>query len=95
MQKKDLVIARWDKESIKAKLEDKFDKFGWFKCKKDKNGFYNKIVFGDPIKWKNWLDGVKKGLIFFDSGMHVGNKRPYSEWRADNKYWDSLITEEY
>ena len=95
MQKTDLIIAKWDKQSLKPKLEKKFNGFGWFKCKKDNNGFYNKIVFGDPINWVNWIKGVNSGLIFFDSGMYVGNNRPYSEWRANNEYWDSLIREEY
>jgi len=56
---------------------------------------YTKIIFGEPINFKTWILGVKKGLIFFDSGMHVGNKRPYSEWRASNKYWVSLVTSSY
>jgi hypothetical protein len=59
------------------------------------NGVYTKIVFGGPITFDKWIDGVKKGLIFFDSGMYEGNARPYANWRADNKYWNSLIIEEY
>ncbi|MFZ3057655.1 MAG: LlaMI family restriction endonuclease [Minisyncoccales bacterium] len=94
MQKDNLILAKWEAESIKNKLEKKFNVQGWFKCLKvgDK---YEKIVFGDPINFDIWIKGVKKGLIIFDSGMHAGNKRPYSEWRASNNYWDSLIREKY
>ncbi|MGR5915634.1 hypothetical protein ACT7CS_01805 [Bacillus pacificus] len=27
--------------------------------------------------------------------MYQGNKRPYSQWRASNSFWDSLIVECY
>jgi len=49
-------------------------------------------VFGDPINYKKWINGVERGEIFFDSGMYQGNKRPYSQWRAANSYWENLIT---
>jgi hypothetical protein len=96
MQKDDLILARWDMEHIKNKLERKFNKLGWFKCEIDKStGIYTSIVFGGPIKFSAWIRGVKNGLIYFDTGMHIGNNRPYSNWRADNKYWDSLINARY
>ena len=94
-QKTRIIIASWSAELMKRRVEKKFNNFGWFKCLKDVNGVYNSIVFGDPITFKNWIEGVRKGLIFFDSGMYQGNARPYSQWRADNKYWDSLIIERY
>jgi len=55
-------------------------------------GIYDRIVFGDPINYKKWINGVERGEIFFDSGMYQGNKRPYSQWRAANSYWENLIT---
>ena len=94
-QKDYLVIASWSSEVMKKRVEKKFNKLGWFKCLKDKNGVYSGIVFGDPINFINWIKGAKKGSIFFDSGMYQGNPRPYSQWRADNKYWDSLIIERH
>lgn len=104
LQIENLVIARWYGEHsptskrgdkcLKEKLEDKFGK-GWFTCKTDENGKYDKICFGDGINYDEWLDWVSEGIVFFDSGMHEGNDRPYSEWRANNKFWDSLITETY
>lgn len=92
MQKDDLVIARWDAEMMKKRVERKFNKLGWFKCVEDERGVYTKIVFGPPIDFSAWIMGVRKGFIFLDSGMYQGNPRPYSQWRAYNKYWDSLIT---
>lgn len=93
MQKDNLVIARWSAEMMKGRVESKFNMLGWFKCLKDPEGAYSSIVFGAPINFDSWIDGVRKGLIYFDSGMYEGNVRPYSQWRADNKYWDSLVTD--
>ncbi len=95
LQKDNLILAVWEAEMMKKRVEDKFNKLGWFKCQKDANGVYTKIVFGNPITFNTWIDGVRKGIIFFDSGMYDGNARPYANWRADNKYWDSLVTDSY
>ena len=78
---------------MRNKVENKFNKSGWFKCKMNADGAYANIVFGDPINYSVWLRDVKKGLIYFDSGMYQGNNRNYSQWRADNSYWDLLVTE--
>jgi len=105
LQIEELEIARWYGEHsptskrtdkcLKEKLEDKFNVKGWFTCKTDINGNYNKICFGKAVNYEEWIKLVKKGIVFFDSGMYEGNKRPYSQWRANNKFWDSLITETY
>ena len=94
LQQNRLILARWDAPLMKERVENKFNKLGWFKCEM-KNGVYSKIVFGDPINFKTWIKGVREGLIFFDSGMYQGNPRPYSQWRATNEYWDSLVTDTY
>ncbi len=99
-----LVLARWYGNStpqgkrgkcLKKKLEDKFNDRGWFTCKTDETGAYSKICFGEPMTFDNWIKLVGKGIVFFDSGMYQGNARPYSQWRADNGYWNSLITETF
>lgn len=105
LQIENLEIARWYGENsptskrgdkcLKAKLEDKFNDKGWFTCKTDESGEYDRICFGEPVNFDDWLNLVKEGIVFFDSGMYEGNKRPYSQWRANNKFWDSLITETY
>jgi len=91
LQKDNLTIARWDAESLKSKLENKFNQMGWFKCLKNKDGAYDEIVFGDPINFETFIGYVATGEIFFDSGMYTGNPRPYSQWRANNSLWEKLV----
>ncbi len=90
-----LTIARWDMDSLKGKLERKFNKKGWFKCLKDSDGRYNSIAFGNPIVYETWIENVSNGDVFFDSGMYTGNPRLYSQWRANNSFWDNLVTERF
>ena len=47
------------------------------------------------MNYDEWLGLVQKGIVFFDSGMYEGNVRPYSQWRANNDFWESLIVEIY
>ena len=89
-----LVIAKWNadgKNSLKEKLERKFNQHGWFKCKIGKHG-YEEIVFGGPINFETFMKHFRTGEIFFDSGMYHGNSRNYCQWRAMNGFWDSLVT---
>ncbi|MBF1176972.1 MAG: LlaMI family restriction endonuclease [[Eubacterium] sulci] len=105
LQIENLEIARWYGEHsptskrtdkcLKAKLEDKFNDKGWFTCKTNYAGVYTRICFGKPMNYDEWLRLVSEGTVFFDSGMYEGNMRPYSQWRANNNFWDSLIIEEY
>lgn len=91
LQKENLILAQWHYQSIKTKLENKFNQLGWFKCTQNAEGIYDGLVFGRPINFDNWLACVKTGEVFFDSGMYQGNSRNYSQWRANNTFWDSLI----
>ncbi|XTR38721.1 LlaMI family restriction endonuclease [Paraclostridium tenue] len=95
LQKKGICLAIWYADSLKGKLEKKFNQKGWFTCKTDSNGTYTELCFGAPMNYENWLSLVDKGIVIFDSGMHETNERPYSMWRASNSYWDSLIIERY
>jgi len=94
-QTENLTIARWDMDSLKGKLERKFNKKGWFKCLKDSDGKYSSIVFGSTIIYDNWIENVSKGDVFFDSGMYTGNPRLYSQWRANNSFWNNLVTDRF
>lgn len=104
LQNDNIIIAKWfglqypagykprTKEKLLCeKLEGKFNQNGWFKCKTDSNGFYDRICFGLPITFEQWIDLIKQGLVYLDSGMHEGNSRPYQSWRANNAFWDTLI----
>lgn len=95
LQKENLVLAKWNRESIKKKLEKKFNQKGWFTCKTNSNGEYESIHFGEPMNFDGWIKLFKEGIVFFDSGMYEGNSRNYSQWRASSSYWDSLIIESY
>ena len=95
LQQEGVILARWDRDNLNDKLTKKFGHHGWFKCNKDKNGCYNQIAFGEPMIFDNWIKLVEQGIVFFDSGMYVGNARNYSQWRANNNHWDSLITRTY
>ena len=95
LRQNNLVLARWDADRIRSKLESKFNQNGWFKCLTNADGVYTEIVFGEPMDYDNWLELVKTGDVFFDSGMYQGNNRPYSQWRATNGLWNKLITSRY
>lgn len=98
-----LLLAKWygyeknnvsNKTSLEIKVKKKFDNKGWFKCVMEKN-IYTKIIFGKPVSFETWIECVKSGDIYFDSGMYQGNNRPYSQWRSDNVFWDKLVIEEF
>ena len=90
LQVDELILAKWDAENLQTKLEKKFNKLGWFKCLKDNNGRYEKVQFGNPINFENFIKLVKKGDIYCDSGMYSQNFRPYMNWRANKNIWTSL-----
>lgn len=94
-QIENLKLATWTNDVLRKKVELKFNQNGWFKCVKNKEGFYEKIVFWDPFGYEFFIDLVKKGIVFFDSGMHQGNPRPYANWRVNNSALKNLITSEY
>lgn len=94
-KKEDLVIARWNADKMRLKVNNKFNQNGWFRCKTDNSGKYVSIEFGDPLSFENWILLVKEGVIFFDSGMYESNPRPYSQWRANNSLWDKLVKRKY
>jgi hypothetical protein len=92
-----IALATWQSASLRKKLENKFKVHGWFKCMQESNGRgrYVGVVFGGPIEFEDWIDQVRLGNVYFDSGMYEGNTRNYSQWRASNHFWTSLIEETY
>ena len=94
LKEKEHTIARWNakgKKSLSEKLERKFNQSGWFKCLLGKNGTYDRIVFGGPMNFNAFIKFFKNGKIIYDGGMYQGNDRPYSQWRAPNAFWNSLV----
>lgn len=90
-----IIIAIWCKEKLQCCVENKFNKKGFFICKKE-NGVYNKICFGKPFDFSCFVENVKNRNIIFDSGMYEGNTRNYSQFRSGaNNFWKSLIVEEF
>jgi len=97
LQNDGVSLATWHGESIKSKLENKFKEHGWFKCIQESGGHgkYVGIQFGGPIEFEDWIEQVRLGNVYFDSGMYEGNSRKYSQWRASNRFWTSLVEETY
>ena len=95
MQIEALILARWDAAKLEKLVERKFNQSGWFKCLKNKQGIYTKIVFGPPINYSDWLKLVRSQDAFFDSGMNEGTSRNRSDWRSNNSVWERLIDSSY
>jgi len=96
---KEICIAVWNNIKMKKHIDDKFNQKGFFICKKDKHGKYDKICFGSPINYELFIENIKTGDIYFDSGMYYDNNKPnkrlYSQWRASQKFWHNLLIEEF
>ena len=95
IKKNKLLIAVWTMEKLKKSVENKFNKEGYFICKKNINGVYDKICFGPKIDFNFFVDKMKSGEIILDSGMYDGNTRNYSNFRSNNKLWLDNIIDEY
>ena len=90
-----IIIAIWKKNKLEQHINKKFNKKGFFICKKINNK-YEKICFGKPFDFNYFVNNIKNKNIIFDSGMYEGNSRNYSQFRSLAKnFWNILITEEY
>ena len=87
------VIALWKASKMKPHIDNKFNKNGFFMCKKINNK-YEKICFGKSFNFEYFIECIKNKKIIFDSGMKSGNSRNYSHFRGSS-FWNDLITEEY
>jgi len=93
LKNENIVIAIWKYDKMKQHINNKFNKKGFFLCKKINNK-YEKICFGKSFDFEYFIECIKNKKIIFDSGMYEGNKRNYSHFRG-SYFWDELITEEY
>jgi hypothetical protein len=90
-----IIIVIWKKEKLEQHINNKFNKNGFFICKKI-NKKYEKIYFGKPFDFNCFVDNIKNKNIIFDSGMYDGNSRNYSHFRSlTSNFWNNLIIEEY
>lgn len=89
-----IVLAYWDKNILREKIEKKFNNNGFFILSKE-NDVYTTIQFGHKITYEKFIENVKNKNIFFDSGMYEGNTRMYSQWRSKSSFMNSLIYRSY
>jgi hypothetical protein len=88
------VIAIWKHDKLQKNINNKFNKNGFFICKKIKN-IYKTICFGKPFNFEYFITCIKNNKIIFDSGMYDGNNRNYSQFKGNKNFWNELIYEEY
>jgi hypothetical protein len=93
LQQDNIVIALWKSSKMKTHIDNKFNKKGFFICKKI-GATYEKICFGKAFNFEYFIECIKNKKIIFDSGMYDGNNRNYSQFRG-SYFWNELITEEY
>ena len=93
LQNDNIVIALWKSSKMKPHIDNKFNKKGFFMCKKISNK-YEKICFGKSFNFEYFIECIKNKKVIFDSGMYDGNSRNYSQFRG-SCFWNELITEEY
>lgn len=91
LKSNEIIIALWKSEKMAKHIDSKFNKNGFFICKKSKDRF-TEIKFGRPFGYLDFLNGLKNHEIIFDSGMHEGNSRMYSHFRSCNKkFWERFM----
>ena len=93
LKNNNIVIALWKYEKMKKHINNKYNKKGFFICKKIGN-IYEQICFGKAFDFEYFIECIKNKKIIFDSGMYDVNSRNYSQFRGSN-FWNELITEEY
>jgi hypothetical protein len=94
LQKDNILIAIWKSDKLNKNINNKFNKKGFFMCKKTGNT-YTSISFGKPFDADYFIECIKNRKVIFDSGMYQGNNRNYSQFRGGQTFWNDLITEEY
>jgi hypothetical protein len=94
LKKDDILITIWEEPKIKPKINNKFDKKGFFMCEKSENK-YDKIYFGKPFNYEYFIECIKNKKNTFDSGMYTGNNRNYYQFRGISSFWTELINQEY
>jgi hypothetical protein len=89
LKRKECIIALWSADKMRAHINNKFNSNGFFVCVKN-NNVYDKIIFGRPFNFDEFIQGIKDKKIIFDSGMYQTNSRNYSQFRATD-FWTTLL----
>ena len=93
LQHDGVILAKWYRSTLETRVNRKFGQNGWVKFIQSKKVF-TEMIIGPPLTFIEWIEYVKTGEIYLDSGMyhdpHKPNNRPYSNWRASNKFWEKL-----
>ena len=91
-----LELAKWYRSTLEPRVIRKFGQKGWVKFVQNR-GVIESMLIGPPMNYIQWIEYVKTGEIYLDSGMyydpHKPNIRPYSNWRANNNFWNLLAIE--
>ena len=90
-----IFLAFWTKSKLEKHILKKFGVKGFYICKKNKENVYDKICFGKKIDFEFFKTGIQNKKIILDSGMYCGNRRNYSQFRADKSLWYDLLIEEF
>jgi DNA-cytosine methyltransferase len=83
---KDIKVIGWSHNMMKNRVNNKFGINGYFRPIKNKN-VYIGLQFGEPIYYEEFLENVKNDNIYLDPGTHIGNNRPYMQWRSLNSWF--------
>lgn len=88
---KKICIALWENKALRSKVNSKFNQRGFFICCANKEKIYYDVIFGPPMDFTFFIEAVREGKIYLDSGMYHDtkktNNRLYSNWRANEKFW--------
>ena len=96
LQRDGVVLAEWYSSTLESRVNRKFGQNGWVKFVQS-SGIIDSMIIGPPLTFNEWINYVKTGEVYLDSGMyydpHKPNNRPYANWRASNKFWEQLSLE--
>lgn len=87
-------IICWDKIDMERCINNKWNHNGFFICKKNKSGIYDKICFGNKFGFDYFIEQVKKKNIEFDGYSKLGG-RWRGVFRSSSKWFYTHIIEEY
>jgi len=53
--------------------------------------YYDKIIFCRPFNYEYFIDALRRGEIYLDSGMYTGNSRNYSQFRGNGAFYQKIL----